>query len=135
MTEIENTARKLRSTGRLFLAVAILLGLGMLYNGYKTFDLSRDTKADIRASQIQGCQRSNKRVIEQNARIDGQKVVLDAALVVTALSERAYTLLRIPISPEAQRLIRLTPGDIRQLKSQLRPLELTDCRAAYPPLK
>lgn len=142
MTEIESTAKKLRRTGRGFLAVAILLGLGMLYNGYRTFDLGKDTKADIRAASLEACERGNEsrvaRIVNYRRDIDGLQADIrfvaqftpvlpaDGPLREWSRSKyRAITYKQQAIDSEIDAIARYatSPGS-----------PVIDCEAAYPPL-
>lgn len=132
--EINHAAQSLRRTGRGFLIVVILLGLGLLFNGYQTLDLEADTRAQIRETQIQSCERTNERVREQNRRLRTQRVALDTSVVVAGLSAPAYERLGIPPTVEAERLLALTADEIRRMRKRLRLLPVVDCQRAFPPL-
>lgn len=135
MSEIERTAKDIKRTGRAFMVVAVLLGLGLLFNANQTRNLSVESREQIRQSQIEGCERSNDRSREVNRRIQTERVALDASVVVAGLSAEAFRRLEVPPTPEAKRLFRLRSDDIRRMRDNLQFLPPTDCESAYPPLK
>lgn len=130
----EETARAVKRTGRGFLIAVVLLGAGIAYNGWQTWTLDRETTRQIHRSQVDGCERSNLRILEANRKTRAARVTLDASIVVAGLSPEAYRRLGVPSTPEADRLAQLGKPDIRELRESLRRLPTVDCRAAYPPL-
>lgn len=60
LEQTERSVKSLRKTGRYFIAIAILLGLGLLYNGWRTLEVSADTKTALQSSSIEACERGNE---------------------------------------------------------------------------
>jgi hypothetical protein len=142
MSETEATVKSLRRTGRYFIAVAVLLGLGLLYNGYRTFDLSKDTKQDIRAASLEACERGNEsrvaRIVNYRRDIDGLQADIRFVAQFTPVlpadgplrdwsrsKHRAITYKQQAIDAEIDAIARYatSPGS-----------PVIDCEAAYPPL-
>ena len=137
----KSAAQGLRRTGRAFLIVAVLLGLGLLYNGWRTYDLSRETKEQIRASQLEACERGN---LSRTARVVSlwQDIGTLQADLELVRSQAPF----IPIGPlSTWRTAKLDGIDAKResIRSEIQSVERyaerpnsvrVDCQEQYPPL-
>lgn len=143
LAQTEQSVKSLRRTGRYFIAIAILLGLGLLYNGWRTFDLSLDTKQDIRTTQLESCARGNEarvarvlnyyrdiQIIKANLRFVNQFALTARADKFPVplwqdLLRRAITYKNAAIDKEIDSIAQWA---VRQGSAVM------DCESAYPPL-
>ncbi len=96
LEQTERSVKSLRKTGRYFIAIAILLGLGLLYNGWRTLEVSADTKTALQSSSIEACERGNESRV---ARVLNYHRDIEATRADIRLVERFET--RMPIDTVA----------------------------------
>lgn len=133
--EIKRANTRLKGATFVFIAGLIIVATIAVIALLTAISTDRHSRDLARQASIEGCERGNERTRESNRRIPGEIVQLDSAIVVASLSPAAFKALSVPPTPEAVRLSRLAPEDIRQIRGSLKVLPITDCELAYPPVK
>lgn len=130
--DIDKIAQGVRRASRILIGLFILFLIGFTFNFWKTQQVQKHAAEDTRAALIVGCERGNDRAREQNRRLPGERVELDASIVVAGLSGKAFQALQLPPTPEYLRLNSLSPNHIRLIRGSLEELPVVDCPAQYP---